>query len=67
DANCDQRLYNDRYSTICRVSRKLFPPFESDAAAMCVDQATRWADQLTFCVRVFGSVRTKATRSGSLS
>jgi len=41
DANCDQRLYNDRYSTICRVSKKLFPPFESDSATMCVDQAPR--------------------------
>ncbi|KIY97638.1 hypothetical protein MNEG_10323 [Monoraphidium neglectum] len=24
DANCTQRVYNDRYSTICRISRKVF-------------------------------------------
>ena len=32
DANCTQRLYNDKYSSICRVSKKLFPPLaEMDA------------------------------------
>lgn len=40
DDNCDQRLWHDRYSTICRVSKRLFPPFE------CVDMdatpAGRW-------------------------
>eukprot|EP00983_Pelagomonas_calceolata_P003656 119655-Pelagomonas_calceolata.AAC.1 len=36
------------YSTICRVSKKLFPPFESDSATMCVDQAPS--------VHVFGSL-----------
>jgi hypothetical protein len=28
DQNCDQRLWNGVSSTICRVSKKLFPPFQ---------------------------------------
>ncbi|KAG2490787.1 hypothetical protein HYH03_010709 [Edaphochlamys debaryana] len=31
DSTCNQRLYHDKYHTICRISRKLHPPFESDA------------------------------------
>ncbi|GIL66973.1 hypothetical protein Vafri_20471 [Volvox africanus] len=30
DSNCDQRLYHDRYNTICRISKKLHPPFNDD-------------------------------------
>lgn len=30
DQTCNQRLYNDRYSTICRISKKLHPPFEGE-------------------------------------
>lgn len=25
DANCGQRVYRDRYSTVCRISRRVFP------------------------------------------
>lgn len=34
DSNCTQRVYNDRYSTICRVSRKVFAN-EWSAPAPC--------------------------------
>ena len=40
DANCGQRVFYDKYSTICRVSRKLFPSFEvgmeDDNSQRCV-------------------------------
>ncbi|GLC34429.1 hypothetical protein PLESTB_000729700 [Pleodorina starrii] len=31
DKGCNQRLWHDRYTTICRISKKLHPPFEEDA------------------------------------
>ncbi|GIL82968.1 hypothetical protein Vretimale_8490 [Volvox reticuliferus] len=30
DSTCNQRLYHDRYHTICRISKKLHPPFQED-------------------------------------
>ncbi|KAG2434610.1 hypothetical protein HXX76_007505 [Chlamydomonas incerta] len=30
DSTCNQRLYHDKYSTICRISRKLHPPFTTE-------------------------------------
>ncbi len=34
DANCQQQVYNDRYSRICRVSKRVFclPPEQALAA-----------------------------------
>lgn len=32
DSNCNQRLYYDRYNTICRISKKLHPAFATDTA-----------------------------------
>mmetsp|Transcript_23291 Transcript_23291/g.59539 ORF Transcript_23291/g.59539 Transcript_23291/m.59539 type:complete len:89 (-) Transcript_23291:920-1186(-) len=33
DCNCDQRVYYDNYHSICKLSRKLHPPLESEMVA----------------------------------
>lgn len=35
DANCQQLVYNDRYSRMCRVSRRIFPAPPSEAPPAC--------------------------------
>lgn len=39
DANCAERLRYDAHSTICRLSRKVFPNAALDAP---MDDGTRW-------------------------
>lgn len=41
DQTCNQRLYNDRYSTICRISKKLHPPFEGESQMVDADAPCR--------------------------